>query len=112
MKQKQSKKSLNRPNTNRLCHVNGPKPFPLERLLAIFYAISESTVTASLAHIMTQISSLVSKQYLVRHGADILDVPKFVCLAKYEFVLKLAKTVDFELDRHLYDFTVGACSNI
>ena len=113
VKQRMSKKPTNaKVNVNKLNHVMGPKAFVLERLLAIFYAIHEEPERCVLANLFAQISSLVSKNYLVRHGAEMLDQPKYMCIAKYEFVAKCAKQIQFDFNEHLYDFAVGSCSNV
>ena len=112
VKRNVNSKTHAKPVITKLCHVMGPKPFPFDRLLAILYAIHEDPNSCLLSNIMTQISTLIRLKLLTRHGLEILDCPKFICLARYEFVLKCAKQIDFELDLHLYDFAVAHCTSV
>uniref|UniRef100_A0A8C9RP97 Origin recognition complex subunit 5 n=1 Tax=Scleropages formosus TaxID=113540 RepID=A0A8C9RP97_SCLFO len=67
-------------------HLLGPKPFPLDRLLAIFYSVVDSRV-APTASIFSQISSLVTLQLLTQVGHDDqLDSPKYKCAVSLGFV--------------------------
>ncbi|XP_028664585.1 origin recognition complex subunit 5 [Erpetoichthys calabaricus] len=85
-------------------HLLGPKPFPLDRLLAIFYSIVDSRV-ASTANIFSQISSLVTLQLLTLVGhSDQLDSPKYKCTVSMDFICAIARTVNFDIVRYLYDF--------
>lgn len=55
----------------------GPKVFPLDRLLAIFYSIVDEDVAVS-GEIYTQITALVSLRLLLRTSTeDNLDMPRF-----------------------------------
>ena len=111
VKRSNTSKSHAKPAMTKLCHVMGPKPFPFERLLAILYAIHEDANSLALSNIMTQISTLIGLKLLARNGLELLDCPKFICLARYEFVQKCARKIDFELDLHLYDFAVAHCTS-
>ncbi|XP_056001217.1 origin recognition complex subunit 5-like [Ostrea edulis] len=85
-------------------HVLGPKPFPLDRLMAVFYAIVEGKV-APTANIFMQITSLVSVHLLAQvAGNDQIDVPKYKCLVSFDFIKSVARTVNFDVVRYLYDF--------
>ncbi|XP_069763664.1 origin recognition complex subunit 5 isoform X2 [Narcine bancroftii] len=85
-------------------HLLGPKPFPLDRLLAIFYSIIDSRVTPS-ANIFCQITTLVALQLLTLAGHDDqLDGPKYKCTASLDFIRAVARTVNFDIVRYLYDF--------
>ncbi|GCB72455.1 hypothetical protein scyTo_0002006, partial [Scyliorhinus torazame] len=85
-------------------HLLGPKPFPLDRLLAIFYSIVDSRVTPT-ANIFSQITSLVALQLLTHVGHDDqLDGPKYKCTANLDFIRAIARTVNFDIVRYLYDF--------
>ncbi|KAM9307593.1 origin recognition complex subunit 5 [Gastrophryne carolinensis] len=85
-------------------HLLGPKPFPLDRLLAILYSIVDSRV-APTANIFTQISSLVTLQLLTLVGHDDqLDGPKYKCTVSLDFIRAVARTVNFDIVRYLYDF--------
>ncbi|KAM4615009.1 origin recognition complex subunit 5 [Polymixia lowei] len=85
-------------------HLLGPKPFPLDRLLAIFYSVVDNRV-APTASIFSQISSLVTLQLLTRVGHDDqLDVPKYKCAVSLDFIRAIARTVNFDIVKYLYDF--------
>ncbi|XP_069587549.1 origin recognition complex subunit 5 isoform X2 [Ranitomeya imitator] len=85
-------------------HLLGPKPFPLDRLLAILYSIVDSRV-APTANIFSQISSLVTLQLLTLVGHDDqLDGPKYKCTVSLDFIRAVARTVNFDIVRYLYDF--------
>ncbi|XP_052281401.1 origin recognition complex subunit 5-like isoform X2 [Dreissena polymorpha] len=85
-------------------HMLGPKPFPLDRLLAIFYSIVEGRV-APTANIFMQITSLVSLHFLGHAtGEDQIEQPKYKCLVSLDFIKAVSRTVNFEVTRYLYDF--------
>ncbi|KAJ8261879.1 hypothetical protein GJAV_G00159490 [Gymnothorax javanicus] len=85
-------------------HLLGPKPFPLDRLLAIFYSVVDSRV-APTASVFSQISSLVTLQLLSRVSHDDqLDTPKYKCAVSLDFIRAIARTVGFDILRYLYDF--------
>ncbi|VDI46906.1 origin recognition complex subunit 5 [Mytilus galloprovincialis] len=85
-------------------HMLGPKPFALDRMMAIFYAVVEGRV-APTANIFMQISSLVSLN-LLGHVAsdDQIDSPKYKCLVSLDFIKSVSRTVNFEVMRYLFDF--------
>ncbi|XP_053200146.1 origin recognition complex subunit 5 [Scomber japonicus] len=85
-------------------HLLGPKPFALDRLLAIFYSVVDSRV-APTASIFSQISSLVTLQLLsqVSHD-DQLDAPKYKCAVSMDFICAISRTVNFDIVKYLYDF--------
>jgi len=85
-------------------HLLGPKVFPVDRLMAIFYAIIESRVIPS-ANIYVQISSLVSLHLLSQvKGEDRIATPKYKCLVTLDFIRSIARTVQFDVMSYLYDF--------
>uniref|UniRef100_A0A2K6PSK7 Origin recognition complex subunit 5 n=1 Tax=Rhinopithecus roxellana TaxID=61622 RepID=A0A2K6PSK7_RHIRO len=85
-------------------HLLGPKPFPLDRLLAILYSIVDSRV-APTANIFSQITSLVTLQLLTLVGHDDqLDGPKYKCTVSLDFIRAIARTVNFDIIKYLYDF--------
>ncbi|KAM9824416.1 origin recognition complex subunit 5 [Neosynchiropus ocellatus] len=85
-------------------HLLGPKPFPLDRMLAIFYSVVDSRV-APTASIFSQISSLVTLQLLAQVGHDDqLDAPKYKCAVSMEFIRAISRTVNFDIIKYLYDF--------
>lgn len=101
-KRKKSKVIKKQERTNN--HMLGPKPFPLDRLMAVFYAIVEGKV-APTANIFMQITSLVSVHLLSQvAGDDQIDVPKYKCLVSLDFIKSVARTVNFDVVRYLYDF--------
>ncbi|XP_051911556.1 origin recognition complex subunit 5 isoform X1 [Hippocampus zosterae] len=85
-------------------HLLGPKPFTLDRLLAIFYSVVDSRV-APTASIFSQISSLVTLQLLTQVShADQLDAPKYKCAVSVDFICAVSRTVNFDIIKYLYDF--------
>jgi len=82
--------------------LTGPKPFPLERLLAIFYNIVEEQVNPT-ANIYSQVTSLVRLQLLTAIGVEMMDQPKYKCNVSMDFVRTVAKTVQFDVYKYLYD---------
>ncbi|BFZ09021.1 hypothetical protein BsWGS_12060 [Bradybaena similaris] len=85
-------------------HLLGPKVFPIDRMMAIFYSIVEGIVVPS-AYIQVQISSLVSLHLLYQVGGeDKIAVPKYKCLVTLDFIRSVARTVHFDVMRYLYDF--------
>uniref|UniRef100_UPI0030C8CB38 origin recognition complex subunit 5 isoform 2 n=1 Tax=Mus musculus TaxID=10090 RepID=UPI0030C8CB38 len=85
-------------------HLLGPKPFPLDRLLAILYSIVDSRV-APTANIFSQITSLVTLQLLTIVGhEDQLNGPKYKCTVSLDFIRAIARMVNFDIIKYLYDF--------
>lgn len=85
-------------------HMLGPKQFPMDRLMAIFFSIVEGKV-APTANVFMQISSLVSLTMLGQvAGDDQIDTPKYKCLVSLEFIKSVSRTVGFDVVRYLYDF--------
>ncbi|GJJ68523.1 origin recognition complex subunit 5 [Entomortierella parvispora] len=83
----------------------GPKTFPIERMLAIFYSILDEEAEETV-HVHTQIASLVSLRLLQRvTPMDKLDSIKCKCNVSYETIKALAKSTKFDIDKYLYDFT-------
>ncbi|KAG0050192.1 Origin recognition complex subunit 5 [Gryganskiella cystojenkinii] len=83
----------------------GPKTFPIERMLAIFYSILNEEAEETV-HVHTQIASLVSLRLLQRvTPMDKLDSIKCKCNVSYETIKALAKSTKFDIDKYLYDFT-------
>lgn len=82
--------------------LTGPKTFPLERLLAIFYNIVDEKVNPT-ASIYSQLSSLTSLQLLSAMGADMMDQPKYKCNVSLDFVRTVAKPLQFDVYKYLYD---------
>lgn len=87
-------------------HLLGPKQFPLNRMLAIFYAIVDERVAPS-AMIFSQIKSLVTLRLLAQLTKDDqLSEPKYKCLVSLDFIRTIARTVNFDVIGHLHDFNM------
>ncbi|KAI8848326.1 origin recognition complex subunit 5 C-terminus-domain-containing protein [Chytridium lagenaria] len=87
----------------------GPKPFPLERLLAIFRSIiTEEGMDPdrlSQVEIQAQIGTLESSQLLRRMTApDRLEGVKYKCLVSFERILQISKRRQFDISKYLFDF--------
>lgn len=99
-KSKKFKFSKNHPN----CQLLGPKPFPLDRMMAVFYSIMEDCVAPS-ADVYSQVSSLVTMQLLAQVGnACDLDNPRYKCLVNLDFIRVISRSVGFDIVQYLYDF--------
>lgn len=83
--------------------VMGPRQFDLERLLAIFYSIIEEKPHISV-NLLTQITSLVELQLLLRFGNDPLEAPKYKCAVGLDFIIIIAKTLSFNVTKYLVDY--------
>ncbi|TPX60910.1 hypothetical protein PhCBS80983_g01469 [Powellomyces hirtus] len=82
----------------------GPKSFPVERMLAIFYSILPDEIEGT-TDIQMQIASLMTLRILLRVTTpDRLDGMKCKCNASYEFVQQLGKSVRFDVSQYLHDF--------
>merc|ERR1712088_54170 len=75
--------------------LTGPKTFPLERLLAIFYNIVDERVNPT-ASIYSQLSSLVNLHLLTAMGMDMMDQPKYRCNIGLDFVRTIARPLQFD----------------
>jgi len=82
--------------------LTGPKTFPLERLLAIFYNIVDERVNPT-ASIYSQLSSLVNLHLLTAMGMDMMDQPKYRCNIGLDFVRTIARPLQFDVYKYLYD---------
>lgn len=84
--------------------IIGPKPFQLDRLMAIFYSIVEGGASSS-ANILSQLSSLVTLNLLAKvSGDDQIDTPKYKCLVSLDFAMSVAKQVDMDMGEYLYEY--------
>ena len=82
----------------------GPKNFPLDCRMAIFYSTVEDNVAPS-ASILCQISSLVSLNLLAQVTSDDqIDCPKYKCLVNFLTISEIAKQLKFDIVQYLYDF--------
>lgn len=83
----------------------GPQAFPLERMLAIFYSIIDDSVDAT-SDIYMQISNLISHNLLTKvGGSDTLDNIKCKCAIGYTAILGISKSVRFDINKYLHDFS-------
>lgn len=97
---KQKKRIVqNKQKENSMYGLLGPKPFSLDRLLAIFYAIMEEKASLT-ANLLSQISSLVELRLLIKLG-DGLDKPKYKCNVGLDCVQTIARTVGFNIRKYL-----------
>lgn len=84
--------------------LQGPKAFPVERMLAIFYNILPIPIPNTI-DIQQQIASLIALRLLTRLTAlDRLDAMKCKCNVSYEFIQRVAHSVSFAIGQYLYDF--------
>jgi len=84
-------------------HLLGPKPFPLDRMLAILFSLVQINTAAS-AEIYSQISSLATLRMLVQvSSSDNLDAPRYKCLVPINEIKRVAASIDVEVGRYLYD---------
>ncbi|KAJ2786680.1 hypothetical protein GGI15_001308 [Coemansia interrupta] len=82
----------------------GPKAFAIERLLAIFYSIVAEAMDSSV-DVQVQIASLVTLRLFTRtSNGDRLDGVKCKCNVGLETIRAISRSVQFEVDRFLYDF--------
>ncbi|KAI9505323.1 hypothetical protein GGI25_003647 [Coemansia spiralis] len=83
----------------------GPKAFAIERMLAIFYSIIAEPVDSSV-DVQIQIASLVTLRLLTKASSgDRLDGIKCKCNVSLEAIRAISRSVKFDIDRFLYDFT-------
>jgi len=102
MKQMKKLKEKRRQTTTQLL---GPKAFPMDRLMAIFYSIVDERVPPS-ANILSQLSSLVSLKLIANAGSqagESIDAKKFKCCVSLEFIQTICKTIHFDINHYLYD---------
>ncbi|KAL3316394.1 Origin recognition complex subunit 5 [Cichlidogyrus casuarinus] len=85
--------------------LNGPKLFTLERLLAIFRALTLDESIGYNSLTFTQINLLL-KLGLIAPGVldDDLFNPKYRCHMSLDLSRSVAKSLDFDLNSHLTDF--------
>ncbi|CAO3689470.1 unnamed protein product [Umbelopsis vinacea] len=82
----------------------GPKAFPVERMLAIFYSIIDEKLDDAI-DIPVQITSLTTLRLLLRTtNMDKLDGAKYKCNVSFDFIRGVARSVRFEIDKYLFDF--------
>ncbi|KAI8871179.1 hypothetical protein GQ42DRAFT_154704 [Ramicandelaber brevisporus] len=87
-------------------HLAGPKAFPMERMLAIFYSITGDEATVAVGSVAADrlVATLCSLKLLgkVTKG-DKLDAVRLKCAATLDLVRSVAKSVQFDFDKYLED---------
>lgn len=84
----------------------GPKTFPIDRLMAIFYSIVENKVPLT-CNLMAQIPSLVRLKLLnfVSGESNIMDgTARLQCIVSLEFIMQIGRNVGFNVRQYLGDF--------
>lgn len=84
----------------------GPRTFPIDRLMAIFYAILDEKVALT-CNLMAQIPSLVHLKLLnfVTGENNIMDGnARLQCIVSLEFILQIGRNVGFNVRKYLGDF--------
>lgn len=84
----------------------GPKSFPIDRLMAIFYAILDEKVPLT-CNLMAQIPSLVHLKLLnfVSGESNIMEgSARLQCIVSHEFILQIGRNVGFNVREYLGDF--------
>lgn len=102
-KQRKTKAMLKAKAKEQSCQLTGPKAFPLDRMMAIFYSIVDENVSP-MYNVLSQLGSLVTLQFLAQVGHDGLDQPKYKCIVGLDFIKQIANQVDLDVHRYLYDF--------
>jgi len=92
----------------RASQLGGPKMFPMDRMLAIFYVIVDDQGVSCSADILSQIATLVNLGLLTQSGNwssldSGLDAPKFKCNVSTDFIRLVSKNVRFEIHNYMYD---------
>lgn len=84
----------------------GPKSFPIDRLMAIFYSIIEEKVPLT-CNLMAQIPSLVRLKLLsfVSGENNIMEgTARLQCIVSMEFIMQIGRNVGFNVRQYLGDF--------
>lgn len=106
-KKVKTKKDINAKNkvSEQLNTQLGPKPFSLDRLLAIFYAILDENIGFN-NNLLVQLSSLVELQLLTSlSDSYVLDGHKYKCNVNFDFIQTISKMVGFSIRKYLSDFS-------
>lgn len=83
----------------------GPRSFPLERLRAILKNIYDDSVIINTSNFLTQISSLVSMNLLLRASSyDNLDSLKYRVNVTFDFICQVSRDVDIDIKKYLYEY--------
>ncbi|KAL7303564.1 hypothetical protein TKK_0003723 [Trichogramma kaykai] len=105
--EKKKRKTTAKKKSVTLTLKEGPKIFPLCRLLAIFCAIINSKIDLN-AVLLMQVQSLCQLGLITAVGdSNNIDEPKYKCCVDFDFVMVISKNVGFELKNYLCDFLDG-----
>lgn len=106
-KRKASKAAAGGTATEMKQQYQGPRTFPLERLIAIFHHILAEPVETTV-DLQSQLANLVSLQLVaqVSHSEHI-ESPTYRCLLKLDEAHQLAQSVSFTLNHYLFDFATS-----
>ncbi|KAJ3407200.1 Origin recognition complex subunit 5 [Chytridiales sp. JEL 0842] len=87
----------------------GPKAFPVDRMLAIFFSIMadvDGTEVQSFVDLQMQITALVSQRLLVRMtNPEKLESMKLKCNVNFDFISALGRKMKFDISKYLFEFT-------
>lgn len=100
-RQKRSEKSAKSKMSSQL---TGPQPFPLNRLLAIYYSIVKRP-SGPRADLLQQISTLKSTGLLHLQSQNFMQQPRLKCLVSLDTIKSVAKSLQFDITKYLY----GTC---
>lgn len=83
----------------------GPKSFPIDRLLAIFYAIVDEKVGLT-CNLLSQISTLVDLNFLTMSGENNImeGTARLQSTIGLDFAINIGKVVGFNVKQYLTDF--------
>ncbi|RKP19371.1 hypothetical protein ROZALSC1DRAFT_29021 [Rozella allomycis CSF55] len=95
-------KSKNKNDRSKLL-LKGPKSFVLERMLGIFYNIIPESIPPCV-DVFEQVRNLVSLRFLIQmNSLEKFDCLKLKCNVSYDYVVKLSKSVNFDISKYLFD---------
>lgn len=81
----------------------GPRSFPLNRLLNIFCTIIREKIDLN-AIVLTQVPTMCQLGLLALMGDGDIEEPKYKCCIDFQFAMVISKNVDFELKKYLCDY--------
>ncbi|XP_052866174.1 origin recognition complex subunit 5 [Anopheles cruzii] len=86
----------------------GPKPFTVDRLLAIFYSILEGQQVGLTCNLLAQIATLVHLKLLAyasaSEGSILEGSARLQCTVGLDFILHIGRMVGFNVRQYLCDF--------
>ena len=78
-------------------------PYCLGKKLDFSYLLP-SSIKFGRIYAHGQVTSLVRLQLLTSVGVELLDQPKYKCNVSLDFIRTVAKTVQFDIYKYLYDY--------